>query len=80
MAESLSCSPETITTLLLGYTTIQNKKSFLKKEKYVEDRLAASQEFLLNIIRMLNICTHKREHKTWFKIFIYLLALRHTES
>ena len=79
MAESLSCSPETI-TLLLGYTTIQNKKSFLKKEKYVEDRLAASQEFLLNIIRMLNICTHKREHKTWFKIFIYLLALRHTES
>ena len=64
MAESLSCSPETITTSLLGYTTIQNKKSFLKKEKYVEDRLAASQGFLSNIIRMSNICTHKREHKT----------------
>ena len=26
MAESLPCSPETITTLLIGYTPIQNKK------------------------------------------------------
>ena len=26
MAESLRCSPETITTLLVGYTPIQNKK------------------------------------------------------
>ena len=25
MAESLPCSPETITTLLIGYTPIQNK-------------------------------------------------------
>ena len=36
MAESLHCSPETITTLLTGYTPIQNKKKdFLitKKEK-----------------------------------------------
>ena len=29
MAESLCCSPETITTLLIGFTPIQNKK-FLK--------------------------------------------------
>ena len=29
MAESLCCSPETITTLLIGYTPIKNKK--LKK-------------------------------------------------
>ena len=28
MAESLCCSPETITTLLTGYTPIQNKKFF----------------------------------------------------
>ena len=28
MAESLLCSPETITTLLTGYTPIQNKKFF----------------------------------------------------
>ena len=26
MAESLHCSPETITTLLIGYTLIQNKE------------------------------------------------------
>ena len=26
MAESLRCSPETVTTLLIGYTPIQNKK------------------------------------------------------
>ena len=26
MAESLCCPPETITTLLIGYTSIQNKK------------------------------------------------------
>ena len=31
MAESLRCSPETITTLLIDYTPIQNKK--LKKKK-----------------------------------------------
>ena len=30
MAESLSCSPETITTLLISYTPIQNKKFFKK--------------------------------------------------
>ena len=28
MAESLHCSPETIITLLIGYTPIQNKKCF----------------------------------------------------
>ena len=31
MAESLCCSPETITTLLIGYTPIQNKRG-LKKD------------------------------------------------
>ena len=31
MAESIRCSPETI-TLLIGYTPIQNKK-FIKKKK-----------------------------------------------
>ena len=29
MAESFHCSPETITTLLIGHTPIQNKKNFL---------------------------------------------------
>ena len=32
MAKSLCSSPETITTLLIGYTPIQNKK-FMKKKK-----------------------------------------------
>ena len=31
MAESLHCPPETITTLLIGYTPIQNKKFKRKK-------------------------------------------------
>ena len=31
MAESLHCSPETITTLLIGYTSVQNKK-FRKRQ------------------------------------------------
>ena len=31
MAESIHCSPETITTLLIDYVSIQNKK--LKKKK-----------------------------------------------
>jgi len=32
MAESLHCPPETVATLLISYTPIQNKKIFLKKE------------------------------------------------
>ena len=32
MAESLCCSPETIRALLIGYTSIQNKK-FKRKKK-----------------------------------------------
>ena len=32
MAESLQCSPETITTLLIGYTLIQNKKQIKNRQ------------------------------------------------
>ena len=32
MAESLRCSPETITTLLISYTLIQNKKFKIMKK------------------------------------------------
>ena len=32
MVKSLHCSPETITTLLIGYTPIQNKKVKKKKD------------------------------------------------
>ena len=43
MAESLRCSPQTITTLFIGYTSIQNKK-FLKKGK--ENCRLVSENFL----------------------------------
>ena len=33
MAESLCCSPEGITTLLIGYIPIQNKKLLRNKQK-----------------------------------------------
>ena len=33
MADSLHCSPETITTLLISYTEIQKKKLKKKKKK-----------------------------------------------
>ena len=38
MAESLSCSPETTTTLLIGYTPVQNKtfKAWEKKNSQFE--------------------------------------------
>ena len=47
MAESLCCSPETITTLLIGYTTIQNKM-FLKKNIYVIPFIQGSKKAKLN--------------------------------
>ena len=33
MAESICCSPRTITTLLIGYTPIQNEKFNNQKKK-----------------------------------------------
>ena len=36
MAESLPYSPETIRGLLIGYTTIQNKKVLLKRKLKVK--------------------------------------------
>ena len=39
MDESLCCPPETITTLLIGYIPVQNKKyNKLKKKEIVEAR------------------------------------------
>ena len=45
MAESLHRSPETITTLLIGYTPIPNKK--FKKQNKTEVLLKKSQERIL---------------------------------
>ena len=44
MAESLCCSPETITTLLIGYTPIQHKK--LKKKRSGEMRRKQAEPYL----------------------------------
>ena len=33
MAESLHCSPENITALLISYNALQNKKFFIKEKK-----------------------------------------------
>ena len=48
MAESLCCSPETLTTLLNGYTPIENKKFKKKnlKERSEKERDADSSEIL----------------------------------
>ena len=51
VAESLHCLPETITTLLIGYIPIQNKKDFKKKIECV----LKSQE-LLHLEVMSRIC------------------------
>ena len=51
MAGSLYCSRETITTLLIGYTPIQNKKFKRKKDyfKWKADIIDFAVEVLLNI-------------------------------
>ena len=36
MAESLCCPPETITTLLISYTPMKNKKFFLKEKVFLK--------------------------------------------
>ena len=49
MAESLHCSPETITTLLIGYMPVQNKK--LKKNK---ERLSHLNKQLIPKCKRIN--------------------------
>ena len=46
MAESLCCSPETITALLIGYNPIQNKKVNFKKRAFLEKRKAQLSSML----------------------------------
>ena len=54
MAESLQCSPEAVTTLLIGYTPIQNKK--LKDILLLRFYLYNSfQEYLLRDIPSLHM-------------------------
>ena len=52
MAESLHCSPETITILLMRYTTVENEKFKLKKKKNKSSKIYDIVQFprYLNII------------------------------
>ena len=45
MAESLHCSPETIMTLLIRYTSIQNKKLKIKKKKGIRRNQAEKYNY-----------------------------------
>ena len=85
MAESLHCSPETITTLLIGYTSVQNKK-FKKKANtiwcllYVESKTRHKWTYLWNRNRLADIenrlCGCPK--RMWVKdvcVSIYLLLL-----
>ena len=59
-AESLHCSPETITTLLIGYTPMQNKK--LKKKKKNWDLKKKS----------ISKIPPKKERSTVFPLFFFV--------
>ena len=66
IAEPLCCPPETITTLVIGYTPIQNKK--LKKQKRAKMpsrscvNLGEDSAFLIHSIRF-----------TGFRVLIFVL-------
>ena len=59
MAELLCCAPETITTLSISYTPIQNKK--LKKERTCSNRLLVSW-------RKSNMKDKEGREETWRKL------------
>ena len=65
MAESLHYSPETITTLLTGYTPIQNKKFKSKKRKQIVYEEAAKER---NVGRDQEVITlHPQEVYFFFR-------------
>ena len=55
MAESLCCSPETITTLLIGYIPIQNKKLQKKKKKVSQNWKLKQHRFTLSLSWRLEV-------------------------
>ena len=63
MVESLCCPPETITTLLIGYTSVQNKK-FKKKD---EDRTNHGIQQHVNSLTIM--------HETWSMEFSVMSAI-----
>ena len=53
MAESLRCSPETITALLTGYNPVQNEK--LKEKLYIRVYLSANLQSYLHMCLQIYI-------------------------
>ena len=57
MSESLCCAPETISTVLTGYTPIQKKKVF-KKIHYIVQK---NHKYILGVLRRID---HELEKDT----------------
>ena len=73
MAESLRCSSKTITTLLIDYTQIQNKKFFFKYS-HSAAYLAKSQIFIVNSLTLnpSNTCEQANSSSPLYEIPIVL--------
>ena len=67
MAESLHCSPETIITLLTGYTPIQNKKfkTINKTEMYPNYVLNLLVNDLIYFSAKSGVCPSPIVNKSW---------------
>ena len=75
MAESLHCSPGTITTLLIGYTPIQNKK-FPKKQKSVPE--IEQKKTLVNDVNTGIAFSPKVVARVLFSLFISIAHTGHS--
>lgn len=72
MAESLCCSHETITTLLVGCTPTQNKDVFEKKRKGKTKWVGAGQWFHNQKLTQLVSTSHTlHQHRKHIKDFTY---------
>ena len=71
MAESLCCSPETITTLLTGYTPIQNTKfKSLKKKKITCPVSYHTTCLLIPAQPLISKCDLKKSHLSPRALFL----------
>ena len=59
-AEYLCCSPETTTTLLTGYTPIQNTKFHVKKKKFTFYVLTFYRKLLIAVSNIISTGTGRQ--------------------
>ena len=62
MAESLCCSPETVTTLLTSYTPIQNKKFIIEHGRKAFVYIFINYMCNIYIIENMNVCLTKKTY------------------